>query len=57
MDSDYLIKLYKAYAFIITQERVKTKNIYGKNTMEAIQTIKQLVKREIETLENNPIDK
>lgn len=55
--NDELNKLYKAYAFIITQERIKKENMYGKNTIEAIQTIKNLVKREIETLENNPIDK
>lgn len=55
--NDELNKLYKAYAFIITQERIKKENMYGKNTIEAIQTIKNLVKDRIEILENNPIDK
>lgn len=55
--NDKLNKLYKAYAFILSQEIIKSDFMYGETTMEAIQTIKQLVKREIETLENNPIDK
>lgn len=55
--NDELNKLYKAYAFILAQEMIKPGYMYGETTMEAIQTIKQLVKREIETLENNTIDK
>ena len=55
--NDELNKLYKAYAFIITQERIKKESMYGKNTIEAIQTIKKLVKDKIEILENNTVDK